>query len=440
MDGSFVPSQSQLVYCAAMSLSALACMGWFRLRDAVAAYMSPSDLLDVVKVVCIAVAIGAALTFLATRLEEIARMAPVYCALILIAGWLGSRTFVLYASNAFGHQRPSVERMDLMVLIGADRLTSTFVRLLRTCAPASAKVVAILDERRYLVGRSVCRAPILGSASELGSVIDEFSVHGVDVTRVVLSDSPLPPAVLQGVLDLCAARGIECDTIAHTASEYLAAASRSEPTPVGSTPSPSLPAGYLVVKRAFDLTVSAAALLVLAPLMLFVSAMIYLEGGGPVLFWQRRVGRHGGSFMLYKFRTLRPPFDRAGRELTSKQRLSATGSFLRALHLDELPQLFNVLNGDMSIVGPRPLLEIDQPKNRAMRLKVRPGMTGWAQLNGGKSISPTEKGVLDDWYVRHLSLALDMRIILLTALRVVRGGSPEVWVGDAARVPVDLAK
>ena len=133
-----------------------------------------------------------------------------------------------------------------------------------------------------------------------------------------------------------------------------------------------------------------------------------------MLFWQQRIGREASSVLLYKFRTLRSPFDSQGIPYEEDQKVSLVGTLLRRLRLDELPQLFNVLVGDMSLVGPRPLLPEDQPANTSLRLAVRPGITGWAQVNGGKSITSEEKGALDDWYIRNATLWLDLRILALT--------------------------
>jgi lipopolysaccharide/colanic/teichoic acid biosynthesis glycosyltransferase len=136
--------------------------------------------------------------------------------------------------------------------------------------------------------------------------------------------------------------------------------------------------------------------------------------GSPVVFWQKRVGQNGRNFLLYKFRTLRSPFDRQGNPASDDDRICIIGQLLRATRIDELPQLLNVLAGEMSLIGPRPLLPCDQPKNPSCRLLVRPGITGWAQINGGNLITAEEKGALDDWYIHNASLWLDLRIALLT--------------------------
>ena len=133
-----------------------------------------------------------------------------------------------------------------------------------------------------------------------------------------------------------------------------------------------------------------------------------------MVFWQQRVGRGGTSFFLYKFRTLHAPFDRKGRPVSEDDRRSWIGRLLRNGRLDEIPQLLNVLVGEMSLIGPRPLLPEDQPTNSKLRLLARPGVTGWAQVNGGNLITNDEKGALDEWYVRHASFWLDLRILALT--------------------------
>jgi lipopolysaccharide/colanic/teichoic acid biosynthesis glycosyltransferase len=135
-------------------------------------------------------------------------------------------------------------------------------------------------------------------------------------------------------------------------------------------------------------------------------------------FWQERTGWGGRPFLIYKYRTLRAPFDNDGKPAVGDRQPSAIGRFLRATRIDELPQLINVLFGDMSLVGPRPLLPEDQPSNAALRLTVRPGITGWAQVNGGKLVTKEEKEKFDEHYVRNASLWLDVKIGLLT-LRIL---------------------
>lgn len=177
------------------------------------------------------------------------------------------------------------------------------------------------------------------------------------------------------------------------------------------------------MKRLFDVTVAAVLLVVLAPLLLLLAVLVALLLGRPVFFVQQRPGRHGRSFQLIKFRTMVDARDASGNLLPDAQRLTRFGRWLRATSLDELPELWNVLKGDMSLVGPRPLLIEYLPLYspvQARRHEVRPGITGWAQVNGRNDISWEEKFALDVWYVDNQSLLLDLKILLLTMLRVVQ--------------------
>lgn len=178
-----------------------------------------------------------------------------------------------------------------------------------------------------------------------------------------------------------------------------------------------------MIKRIFDTLAASVALLVLMPVLLFIATLIRREMGSPVLFRQTRPGRDGKPFEMIKFRTMRDAIDTDGRPLPDAERLTKLGRFLRSSSLDELPELWNVLKGEMSLVGPRPLLmeylPLYSPK-QARRHEVRPGVTGWAQVNGRNAISWDEKFALDVWYVDNRSLWLDMKIIWLTIRKVIK--------------------
>jgi sugar transferase EpsL len=180
----------------------------------------------------------------------------------------------------------------------------------------------------------------------------------------------------------------------------------------------------LIIKRAIDAMASAILLIALAPVLLCLIVLIRLKMGKPVLFRQRRPGLHGRLFALYKFRTMNESRNPDGSLKTDSDRLTALGRWLRRLSLDELPQLWNVLRGDMSLVGPRPLLVEYLPRytpEQARRHDVKPGITGWAQINGRNAISWEQKFQLDTWYVDHWSLRLDLRILMATVWKVARG-------------------
>jgi len=175
------------------------------------------------------------------------------------------------------------------------------------------------------------------------------------------------------------------------------------------------------MKRAIDLLISASALLLLSPVLLIVAFFIRRKLGSPVLFRQTRPGLGGQPFQMIKFRTMLDGKDESGNLLPDEERITPFGSFLRATSLDELPELWNVFVGDMSLVGPRPLLMEYLPlydKEQFRRHEVRPGVTGWAQINGRNAISWQEKFKLDVWYVDNQTILVDLKILLLTVKKV----------------------
>lgn len=176
------------------------------------------------------------------------------------------------------------------------------------------------------------------------------------------------------------------------------------------------------MKRVIDFTGALVGLIILSPIILVVAVLIKRRLGGPVLFRQVRPGREGKPFEMIKFRTMRDAYDHNNVPLPDAQRMTPFGSFLRSSSLDELPELWNVLKGDMSLVGPRPLLMEYLPlynERQYLRHTVRPGVTGWAQINGRNALSWSEKFELDVWYVENRSFWLDLKIIALTVKKVV---------------------
>lgn len=178
-----------------------------------------------------------------------------------------------------------------------------------------------------------------------------------------------------------------------------------------------------MLKRAFDFVVALLSLAVLAVPLGLIALMIRLRSSGPVLFLQPRLGVHGKPFTLIKFRTMKDAHDPAGNPLPDDQRLTGLGRFLRRTSLDELPELINILKGEMSLVGPRPLLlrywERYSPEQRR-RNEVKPGLTGWVQVNGRNALTWDQKFALDVWYVDHQSFWLDLKIIVRTAWKILR--------------------
>jgi sugar transferase EpsL len=187
--------------------------------------------------------------------------------------------------------------------------------------------------------------------------------------------------------------------------------------------SPATPRAGLAVKRALDVAVVATGLLVLSPVLAWIALAVAARQGRPILFRQERPGLNGEPFTIYKFRTMRSPRRDEVWYLTDDERITRLGRFLRATSLDELPELWNVLRGEMSLVGPRPLLMEYLGKytpEERRRHDVRPGITGWAAVNGRNALQFRDRLQLDVWYVDHWSLLLDLRILAMTAVQVLR--------------------
>ncbi len=186
---------------------------------------------------------------------------------------------------------------------------------------------------------------------------------------------------------------------------------------------PGLKKHNLHIKRFSDFAMAVSSMILLTPVFVLIAFFVRTKIGSPVIFRQVRPGRNGKPFAIYKFRTMKDEQDAQGKILPDEKRLTEFGRFLRSTSLDELPELFNVLKGDMSLVGPRPLLMeyLDRyTSEQARRHDVKPGITGWAQVNGRNALTWEEKFELDVWYVDNWSVWLDVRIILMTVLKVLR--------------------
>lgn len=188
------------------------------------------------------------------------------------------------------------------------------------------------------------------------------------------------------------------------------------------------------LKRIFDFFISLIAIICISPILIvFIILLHFANKGAGVFFYQERPGKGGKMFKVIKFKSMTDEKDENGVLLPNDQRVTKVGKFIRKFSIDELPQLFNILKGDMSLIGPRPLLkrylELYTPE-QARRHEVRPGMTGWAQVNGRNNISWTEKFKLDVWYVDHCSLWLDIKIVFMTIKNVFAGKDVSVVSGS----------
>lgn len=413
-------AETAVIYCGLSFAITILAFLTFRIGEGIARYFSVHDAISIVKAVAAAGLTTSLILFTLTRLEGIPRTTPILHVLILAAGLLITRNVKMVfdkPGQSANHNDPST--IEHIIMIGSSSLTSLYINLLRAYSPAQRHVIAILDDDQKLLGRAMCGVPVVASSKQLDAVIDEFAVHGVRTDRIIIGGDEhlLSPGAMDQVRQICQQRDIILEFVPKLIGlDHLRSVRQNvplqaiEPTTLLTAPL----SNYFRTKRIIDFIIAFMAIIVFSPLFLFASVLILFDVGSPVVFWQKRVGQDGRNFLLYKFRTLRSPFDREGNPASDRDRISFVGRLLRTTRIDELPQLLNVLVGEMSLIGPRPLLPCDQPKNSTFRLMVRPGITGWAQINGGNLITAEEKGALDDWYVHNASLWLDLRIALLT--------------------------
>jgi lipopolysaccharide/colanic/teichoic acid biosynthesis glycosyltransferase len=398
----------------------------FRLHDGVSKFFSVHDAWNVVRAVASAELMTCLVLFTLTRLEHIPRSTPLIHALILCAGLIAIRAFPRLREVDSGVNAPAPEDgAEHVVMIGATKLSFLFMKFLAAYCPGQRRVIALLDDGPRMVGRTVFGTPILGPPNHLQLIIDELAEHGLSTDRVVVGgdEELLSQDTLNEVQRVCEQREIPLDFVPQLVG--LSAPERGvkprNSARIDTTLSVLSP--YFKWKHVLDFILTAILLVLLAPFLILAAGLALVDVGSPIVFWQQRLGAAGRRFTIYKLRTLRPPFDQLGEPIPEDKRLSWVGTLLRRSRLDELPQLFNVLVGEMSLIGPRPLLPHDQPANASMRLMIRPGITGWAQVNGGTLLTPSEKLAFDEWYVRNASVWIDIRIIMKTLKVMIWGQS-----------------
>ena len=396
-----------------------------RLQDGMTRYFSVHEALDIAEAALFTELMTFVSLFTLTRLDGIPRSMPLTHGLLLAGGLIAARMVVRVVFSEDNEPPHHQCRRERIILIGANRFASSFIQLLNAYAPQQQRVIAVLDEDAAMIGRAISGVQILGAPHELEAIVSEFAIHGIGTDRIVIAGEAdfLSAPVLHEVARICKKRQIEL-----TFLPRMIGLSERKPTtapaviskPVESGPTFVLPP-FFRLKRWIDILGSLALIVLFFPLLVLAGVLVLLDVGPPIFFWQERLGRKGRPFLIYKFRTLKAPFDSTGHSTAGSRRPSAVGRFLRATRLDELPQLLNVLFGEMSLIGPRPLLPEDQPANTSIRLSVRPGISGWAQVNGAKLVTKEEKEKLDEWYVRNASLWLDLRIAIMTIQLLLRG-------------------
>lgn len=399
------------------------------------------------------VGIGTSLTVLAAtsvtfaydRLEGLARAIPVLHLILAVALMCASRAAMrlrhgLRSRAQITSTLDAPVRAEVVLVLGLNVVAELFLRAVKQFSSDTIHVAGVLGRNDRHRGRFLHGVSILGLPEDLSAVLRRLEIHGVEINRIVVTVSPseLSPTVRETLTAIEDSSSVVIDyfseRLTFDASKAQAhSASSEEDAGSGSAPQGPLPSlreivddgllarPYWRLKRASDFVLALVMIIATAPMMAIVAAAVALDVGVPVLFWQERPGVLGRRMRLYKFRTMRSAHDENGRRIPETSRSSVVGRFLRRTRLDELPQLFNILVGEMSFIGPRPLLPVDQSPAHSGRLAVRPGLTGWAQVHGGREVGASDKAAMDLWYIRNASLRNDLIISLKTVRMVIVG-------------------
>lgn len=403
-----------------------------------------SDYMSVVTAVVVIVPAAVILGFIANRLDGVARSLPVLQAILMVFLSVGGRVLTRqrHALRKRSVAVPAVmpvalEGRETILVVGLNRITELYLLSVAEFAADRIRIAGLLGRSERHTGRLVQQHRVLGMPEQVASVLKTLEVHGVFVNRIVVTTAfiRLSSKAQAALLEIERTSDIKLDLFAERLHLDMSVEDRASQQAVKAQPkdhSRTFSFGmadlealakrpYWRFKRVFDFAGAACLIIILSPLILLVAALAAIDLGIDATFWQQRPGLRGQPFKLYKFRTMAPAHDAQGRRLPDEKRLSMIGRFLRRTRLDELPQLYNILVGEMSFVGPRPLLPADQPAAYAARLLVRPGLTGWAQIKGGREISAADKAALDVWYVQNASFALDLEILARTGLMIIFG-------------------
>ena len=425
-------------------------------------YSSVADHLQVIVLSVLAILLALVLTFALNRLEPVARSLPVLQGALIVSVLVFARSAARFwharQIHINGNGRANVQPHETVLVVGVNTVTELFLLSVKEFASQRVQVAGILAEEPSMRGRAIQQKPVLGTVEELPEILQSLEVHGVAVDKIVVATAAdrLRPRALETLLETEKSSDIAVQFL----SEQLGFENSSEGASVLSSQNRNSVPGQRALarlgtvidvdhtnstgksfrfrKRIVDVFGATFLIITLSPVVVIVAFVVALDVGFPLIFWQQRPGLYGRPFKLYKFRTMRAPHDRHRRRIPDDQRSSAVGQIIRRARLDELPQLYNVLVGDMSLIGPRPLLPCDQSPDYAARLSVRPGITGWAQVNGGRIISPSDKCILDIWYAQNASFVLDLKIVLSTVKMIFLGDRINTEAVNQARSDLGL--
>jgi len=432
--GHFDDLDSYLTYWLASVICSGVCFFAFRIARGIWRYFSWRDLFLLALSVTTAVGSASFVSFTIDRMGPVSRTEPILHALILFAGLVLVRMIARQVERSKNLSRQSFKPGEASIrqtlVIGTSPLAEVYLRLaeeMATFASAPVDVVGVVAEKDRHVGRTIRGREIVGTVAEIKGVLERLSVHGVVVDTVVVAADErfLSPEALDE-LDQLESNGVRVihlhKLFGEPALQAVAAQESMDTSELGTWPG----------KRFADVAIALTMLIFIFPFWALLSTIVFLDVGNPIIFWQIRPGFRAVATRFYKFRTMRHAYN-DGVAIPDDLRVSAFGRFVRRTRLDELPQLVNILFGQMSIVGPRPLLPRDLHEDGADRVRMRPGVTGWAQVNGGKLLNVRDKMALDLWYGHHASFGLDALILWRTVVAVCRGDRVDAAAIEEAR-------
>ena len=455
---------SLLPYLVATGLVTAPVLCIFGLDRSVWRMSSMTEYLKVCGAALTIVTLGLGAAFTHNRLDGVSRSLPVLQIILMVCSLVGVRVLArLRHARRHRLKGSAMETVALqtqvarqaIVVVGMGRVAELYLQSIEEFGSPHASVVGIVSLASRHAGRSIHNYPVLGEASNIEGLIQQLEVHGVFVDRVVVTVpfAELSAVVRQNLINIGKTTKIDleffADQFARPASSRIFFNPLTSPTPsltivsdaAEASPFVSIKAPapqtlaphhtasrpvrragvYWSVKRGIDCAIAFALILILFPVFVAVAVIVAVDVGLPLWFWQQRPGVGLRPFRVYKFRSMRGAYDNLGRRVSDEDRSSVIGRFLRRMRLDELPQLYNILVGQMSFVGPRPLLAIDQCDDNRARLSIRPGLTGWAQVNGGRLLSIPDKMALDMWYLDNASFTVDARILVATLSMLLFG-------------------
>lgn len=405
----FYALASALSTLALLRVSGASRVAWrfFSVPDAIAAGVGIST----------GIVLAAVGSFIFNRLDGVPRSLLFIHVFIHIIGFVGARFVLKRYAEAY---IPVRRRPSYALLIGCNQISYVYIRAVESISSGSLKIIAALTHDPSMIGHRIRGINIVSLFDNIEEVLGQYKVRGIDISRIIVAanEYEMSPKSLDKILSVASRHQISVSDIHLIFSEVAGPVGLEEDFDVDEI---RLRGAFWGIKRCFDVVGALGLLVLIFPLYFATAFIVWRDVGKPLLFWQERPGRHGKMIRVFKFRTMKDALGSDGVPVQDDMRTSKTGKFLRKLRLDELPQLWNIIIGDMSFIGPRPLLFIDQPEEVSQRLAIRPGISGWAQVNGGKLVSPEEKRALDLWYISHASLLLELKIVILTIFVMFRG-------------------